>query len=435
MTSPLNRRTVVLAAGSGMATLLLAACGVPQATRPSTTESTRLAAARSNAAPEPVGPAGVTVPPLESPTGSPTPSSSLLRQPLPLSSPPPSVSPTPTPATSAPAPTPASSAAAITPSTDPTTSAPTTSAPTTSAPPSTSADPSTSSTPRTSTPSPTTQSTPTSTATTPSTPTTPTTATTTPSSPATTTRRTSTTPSSTTASSRPATPASSAGSARRSTGTFVVALDPGHNGANGDHPEIINAKIDGGNGYRNVCNTTGTQTDAGYPEHQFAFNVATLLRPLLQAQGVTVVMTRTSDDGVGPCTNVRAALENRSNADAVVSIHGDGVAAKVEGFYVLTATRPPAGPATAAASSRLARAVRDAMISAGFPPSNTLGSQGLWDRDDLTGLNKSTRPKILIECGNMRNPEEAGWMSVKSGQRRYAAALAAGTMAYLRGGS
>ncbi len=423
MTSPLNRRTVVLAAGSGMATLLLAACGVPQATRPSTTESTRLAAARSNAAPEPVGPAGVTVPPLESPTGSPTPSSSLLRQPLPLSSAPPNVSPTPTPA---------SSAAAITPSTDPTTSAPTTSAPPTSAPPSTSADPSTSSTPRTSTPPPTTQSTPSSTATTPSTPTTPATTTTTPAS---TTRRTSTTPSSTTASSRPATPASSAGSARRSTGTFVVALDPGHNGANGDHPEIINAKIDGGNGYRNVCNTTGTQTDAGYPEHQFAFNVATLLRPLLQAQGVTVVMTRTSDDGVGPCTNVRAALENRSSADAVVSIHGDGVAAKVEGFYVLTATRPPAGPATAAASSRLARAVRDAMISAGFPPSNTLGSQGLWDRDDLTGLNKSTRPKILIECGNMRNPEEAGWMSVKSGQRRYAAALAAGTMAYLRSGS
>ena len=163
--------------------------------------------------------------------------------------------------------------------------------------------------------------------------------------------------------------------------------------------------------------------------------MATLLRPLLQAQGVTVVMTRTSDDGVGPCTNVRAAMENRSDADAVVSIHGDGVAAKVEGFYVLTATRPPAGPATAAASLRLARALRDAMVSAGFPPSNTLGSGGLWERDDLTGLNKSTRPKILIECGNMRNSEEAGWMSSKAGQRRYAAALAAGTMAYLRGGS
>jgi len=213
----------------------------------------------------------------------------------------------------------------------------------------------------------------------------------------------------------------------------VVVLDPGHNGANGQHPEIINKLIDGGYGQRNVCNTTGTQTDDGYTEHRFTWNVATYLRPLLQAKGVKVILTRPDDDGVGPCTDKRAALENNAQADAVVSIHGDGATAGVRGFYVMTAARPPAGDVIAAASLRLAACIAEASKAAGFPPSNTIGSNGLWKRDDLTGLNRSMRPKILIECGNMRNSTEAALMSSSAGQRRYAQALAIGVFAYLRG--
>ena len=213
----------------------------------------------------------------------------------------------------------------------------------------------------------------------------------------------------------------------------VVAIDPGHNGDNGEHPEIINKLIDGGYGQRNVCNTTGTETDAGYTEHEFTWHVASYLRPMLEAKGITVVMTRFNDTGVGPCTDKRAAIENNADADAVVSIHGDGAPPEVRGFYVLTATRPPAGPTIAAASLRLAACIAKAAIDAGFPPSNTLGSGGLWKRDDLTGLNRSTRPKILIECGNMRNATEAALMSSTDGQRRYAEALAQGVFAFLTG--
>jgi N-acetylmuramoyl-L-alanine amidase len=213
----------------------------------------------------------------------------------------------------------------------------------------------------------------------------------------------------------------------------VVAIDPGHNGANGAHPEIINKLIDGGYGQRNVCNTTGTQTDAGYTEHQFTWQVSGHLRELLEDAGVTVLMTRTSDTGVGPCTNVRAAMENRAAAEAVVSIHGDGAPPSVRGFYVLTASRPPAGKVVARQSLRLAAAIADAAVANGLPPSNSLGSGGLWKRDDLTGLNLSMRPKILIECGNMRNAAEADLMSSTSGQRQYAQALADGVFAFLKG--
>lgn len=213
----------------------------------------------------------------------------------------------------------------------------------------------------------------------------------------------------------------------------VVAIDPGHNGANGDHPEIINQIIDGGYGQRHACNTTGTETDAGYTEHQFAWQVANFLRPMLEARGITVVMTRPTDTGVGPCTDKRAAIENSANCDAAVSIHGDGAPPQVRGFYVLTATRPPAGPIISAASLRLASCIAAAAEDMGFPASNTLGQGGLWTRDDLTGLNRSTRPKILIECGNMRNAAEAAIMSSTAGQQAYARALAQGVVAFLKG--
>ncbi len=211
----------------------------------------------------------------------------------------------------------------------------------------------------------------------------------------------------------------------------VVVIDPGHNGGNAAHPEIIRKQVPAGFGRYKDCNTTGTATNAGYPEHAFNWQVALSLRDALQAKGVTVVMTRDTDSGVGPCVNDRAAIGNQANADAVVSIHGDGEAPGVQGFYVMTASRAPAGDAMAQKSAALASAIRDAVVDAGFPLSNTLGSQGLWKRSDLAGLNLSLRPTVMLECGNMRNATEAALMSSAKGQQRYAAGIAAGVLAFL----
>ena len=71
--------------------------------------------------------------------------------------------------------------------------------------------------------------------------------------------------------------------------------------------------------------TRRAPTDAaGYPEHAFNFDVATRLAALLDAGGATVVLTRYTDTGVGPCVNTRAAIGNAAGSDAAVSIHGDG---------------------------------------------------------------------------------------------------------------
>lgn len=215
-------------------------------------------------------------------------------------------------------------------------------------------------------------------------------------------------------------------------GAPIVVLDPGHNGGNSTHLAEINRQVPDGRGGTKPCNTTGTETDAGYPEHAFTFDVAQRTERALQAQGVRVVLTRTDDGGVGPCVDVRGTAGQRSGAAAVVSIHADGAASSGSGFHVALSS-PPLNPTQAGQAHVLGSALRDALRMAGFHDSTYIGSQGISLRSDLAGLNLASRPTALVECANMRNPAEARVVSSADGRQRYATALASGILAYLRG--
>ena len=210
----------------------------------------------------------------------------------------------------------------------------------------------------------------------------------------------------------------------------VVVLDPGHNGGNAAHPEVVNAPVPDGAGGTKPCNTTGTATDAGYPEHAFTWDVALRVRDRLTAAGVTVVLTRQDDVGVGPCVDVRGQLGAQVGAAAFVGIHGDGAGANGRGFHVITSSLDPAGPGVAAGSAALAGGLRDA-LTAVEPVSDYVGSDGLDSRPDLAGLNLNAVPAVYVECGNMRNAADAAVMSGADGRDALAAQLAAGVLAFL----
>lgn len=212
----------------------------------------------------------------------------------------------------------------------------------------------------------------------------------------------------------------------------VVVVNPGHNGHNALAPSVINALVPAGRGRVKACDTTGTQTDAGYSEAAFNWDVSLRLRALLIAQGARVVLTRSSNTGVGPCVNVRAAIGNRAHADAVISIHADGGPPGGRGFQVIYA--PDAGDTAPiyAASLRFARAIQGALLaSAVLPPSTYVGQHGYSVRDDLAGLNLSTRPAIFVELGNMRNSVDAAIQASAADRQRVAAALDAGLVRFL----
>ena len=82
---------------------------------------------------------------------------------------------------------------------------------------------------------------------------------------------------------------------------------------------------------------------------------------------------------------------------------------------------------------RLAHAIRDALVAAGYQPSTYVGSDGLYGRADLAGLNFAQYPAVLVELGNMRNADEAAQMESPDGRARYAAAVTNGITAFLNG--
>ena len=59
--------------------------------------------------------------------------------------------------------------------------------------------------------------------------------------------------------------------------------------------------------------------------------------------------------------------------------------------------------------------------------------EGISPRDNLAGLNLTTVPKVLIECGNMRNSTDAALLVRGSFQRLAAHALAEAITVYLDG--
>jgi N-acetylmuramoyl-L-alanine amidase len=211
-------------------------------------------------------------------------------------------------------------------------------------------------------------------------------------------------------------------------GTAVV-LDPGHNGAS----DASNSQqVPNGRGGMKACNTTGTATNDGYPEHAFTWDVAQQVRNALNQLGVRTTMTRDSDAGVGPCVNHRADLANAAKPNAIVSIHADGAAPSGHGFHV-NYSAPPLNDIQAGPAVQLATTMRDALAASGLPESNYLGSQGLYGRADLAGLNFARYPAVLIELGNMKNAGDAAQMESVDGRTKYAAAVTQGIVGYLSG--
>jgi len=211
----------------------------------------------------------------------------------------------------------------------------------------------------------------------------------------------------------------------------VVLVDPGHNGGNASAPSIINRLIWNGR-ESETCDTTGTQTDSGYTEAQFNWNVALNLTADLRAEGATVVLTRTSNTGVGPCVTRRAAIGNSVHANAGVSIHADGGPPSGRGFAILEPVADGTNNAIVGPSASLGSDLRSAFAAGtGEPVSSYDGVDGIQPRNDLGGINLSTIPKVFVECANMRNATDAGLVTSPAWQTRAARAIAAGLTTFL----
>jgi N-acetylmuramoyl-L-alanine amidase len=221
----------------------------------------------------------------------------------------------------------------------------------------------------------------------------------------------------------PSAPASNAPQGSKPLAGKIVGIDPGHNGGNFADAAYIDRLIWNGR-ESETCDTTGTQTASGYTEARFNFNVARYLRADLEAAGARVVMTRTNDHGVGPCVNRRARIIDDAHANVAIDIHADGGPAWGRGFTVLEPVADGPNDQVIRSSERFGDDVRAALLKhTSMPEADYYGTHGIEPRDDLAGLNLTTVPKVLIECGNMPNPTDARLLTTPRFQRQLAAAF------------
>jgi N-acetylmuramoyl-L-alanine amidase len=211
----------------------------------------------------------------------------------------------------------------------------------------------------------------------------------------------------------------------------IVGIDPGHNGRNWTDPAYLNRQIWNGREWED-CDTTGTETASGYTEARFNFNVATYLRADLIAEGAKVVMTRKNNNGLGPCVNTRAHILDRAHADVSIDIHADYAPSGGSGFSILEPVADGPNDKIIKASIAFGKDVHAAMLAdTPMKVSDYYGVNGYKFRNDLAGLNLTTMPKVLIECGNMNNASDARLLVQARVQRKIARALAAAITKFL----
>ncbi|MGW4687593.1 N-acetylmuramoyl-L-alanine amidase [Streptomyces sp. NPDC004244] len=218
----------------------------------------------------------------------------------------------------------------------------------------------------------------------------------------------------------------------------TVVIDPGHNTGNFKHSAEINKKVDIGTTTKE-CDATGTTTHSGYMEAEFTLDVSRRLRTVLEARGLKVVFTHDGERPWGPCIDERARIGNEVKADAVVSVHADGVSEGSRGYHVILPAKVKRGAADTAAIVGPSRTLGERIAgnfarTTGSAPANYLGGgTGLVVRDDLGGLNLSTQPKVFVECGNMRDSKDAALLTSPEWRQKAAQGIADGIVGFLGG--
>jgi N-acetylmuramoyl-L-alanine amidase len=211
----------------------------------------------------------------------------------------------------------------------------------------------------------------------------------------------------------------------------IVGIDPGHNGRNITDLGYLARPVWNGREWEN-CDTTGAETNGGYTEALFNFRVAEYLRAGLIRDGARVVMTRTTNSGIGPCVDRRSDVINGGHVNVALDIHADSAAPWGRGFAILEPVADGPNNKVISASARLGADIRAAMLAGTrMPTSNYDGYNGIRYRDDLAGLNLTKVPKILIEVGNMLNATDAAMLTSATFQQQVARALLVAIIKFL----
>ncbi|MFJ8420055.1 N-acetylmuramoyl-L-alanine amidase [Bacillus wiedmannii] len=182
-------------------------------------------------------------------------------------------------------------------------------------------------------------------------------------------------------------------------GKFLVVIDPGHQQKANLNLEPIGPGATTQK-YKVTDGTTGVVTKKR--EAVLVLEMASVLKEKLEAKGIQVLMTRTSQD-VDISNKERATFANDHKADLFLRLHADGSEnPNQSGFAVLTpAEGSPYTKEIYAESLQISQTIVNKMRE-----NHQVKVNGIKFRDDLSGFNWAKVPGVLLELGFMSNPEE-----------------------------
>jgi N-acetylmuramoyl-L-alanine amidase len=186
----------------------------------------------------------------------------------------------------------------------------------------------------------------------------------------------------------------------------VIVIDAGHGG------------IDG-----------GASSQEGLEEKEVTLKVASYLRDFLQQSGAYVVMTRETDTdlaGVGSGKSrwkardlsQRLKMVKDENADMFISIHGNAFLGRSHGAQ--TFYNP-----TREANKKLATFIQNELVH-NLENTDRIAKA----KNDVFLLKYSPVPTVLVEVGFLSNVEEARLLGDEKYQRKIAASIYYGILAY-----
>lgn len=203
-----------------------------------------------------------------------------------------------------------------------------------------------------------------------------------------------------------------------------VAIDAGHQAHGNSEQEPIGpgasqtkAKVASG--------TTGRTT--GVTEYQLNLDVSLKLRDELEARGYEVYMIRETND-VDISNAERAQLAAESGADILVRIHANG-SDNTSVAGALTMAPSTANPYLSQELIAECQKLSQCIITT-FCASTGANNQGVYQTDEMSGLNWCSIPATIVEMGYMTNPDEDTRMQTAECQQQMVTGIADGIDQY-----
>jgi N-acetylmuramoyl-L-alanine amidase len=208
-----------------------------------------------------------------------------------------------------------------------------------------------------------------------------------------------------------------------SNGRFVVVIDAGHQAKGSNAPEPIGP---GSKSTKPAVTSGASGSVTKRPESLVNLEVSLRIQKALEAQGVRVIMVRTSQN-VNISNSQRAAVANKAGADLLLRIHCDDVGNhSTNGLLTMVPSKNQWTGPIVASSGKAGRAIHSATLK-----STGAKDRGIMATSQMSGFNWSKVPAVIVEMGVMSYAAEDRLLSSPAYQQKLANGISTGVVSYL----